>query len=222
MSVPNVRERLAEAAFALFREQGYDATTIDDITSRAGLGRTTFFRAYRSKDDVIFPDHDRLLDEVAQRLSASSTGTALAAVTDAVRLVLQHYLREGDRARQRYELTRTVPILREREVISVQRYQRLFRRFIADSIGTDHESPLRAELMASAVVAAHNQVLRRWLRRELGDPLGAIDTAMAEVTHYFGPHHAAGDRGTRVVVLETDAPWEQVASVVQEALQADR
>ena len=38
MDKPTARERLAEAAFALFDERGYEQTTVDDITERAGLG----------------------------------------------------------------------------------------------------------------------------------------------------------------------------------------
>jgi hypothetical protein len=55
MTKSSARERLAVAAFALFDERGYEQTTVEDITERAGLGRTTFFRYYRSKDDVISP-----------------------------------------------------------------------------------------------------------------------------------------------------------------------
>ena len=112
MSKQSPRDRLAQAAFALFDERGYEQATIDDVTERAGLGRTTFFRYYRSKEDVIFPDHDRMLDQIRDRLRTSSHGTALAAVSDAVRLVLLHYLDEGDLARRRYLLTSSVPALR--------------------------------------------------------------------------------------------------------------
>ena len=141
MSKPAVRDRLAQAAFALFDERGYEQTTVDDITERAGLGRTTFFRHYRSKEDVIFPDHDRLLELIRDRLLTSSHSTALAAVSDAVRLVLLHYLDEGDLARRRYALTSTVPALRDREIASVARYQRLFREFISDWMGDPAEPP---------------------------------------------------------------------------------
>src|ERR1700722_20624552 len=102
MTNPSVRDSLARAAFTLFAERGYEQTTVDDITERAGVGRTTFFRHYRSKEDVIFPDHDLLLEQVRNRLHTSSHSTALVAVTDAVRLVLLHYIDEGDVARQRY------------------------------------------------------------------------------------------------------------------------
>lgn len=165
MSKPPARMRLADAAFALFDERGYEQTTVDDIAERAGVGRTTFFRHYGSKEAVVFPDHDRLLDLIRDRLATSSHSTALVAVSDAVRLVLLHYIDEGDLARRRYVLTSTVAALRDREIASVARYQRLFREFIADWMGDPTESAsLRAELMAASVVAAHNHVLRRWLR----------------------------------------------------------
>ena len=206
MSKPSARERLAEAAFALFDERGYEQTTVDDITERAGLGRTTFFRHYRSKEDVIFPDHDRLLEQIADRLRTSSHGTALVAVSDAVRLVLLHYIDEGDLARRRYALTSRVPALRDREIVSVARYQRLFREFIAGWMAdTAEPAPLRAELMAAAMVAAHNHVLRRWLRGESPDPVREVDAALGLVIGLFTASAETADgSGTTIVAFRSD------------------
>ncbi len=207
MTKQGPRDRLREAAFSLFEERGYEQTTVDDITERAGLGRTTFFRNFRSKEDVIFPDHDRMLEQIEERLATSSHGSPLAAVSDAVRLALLHYLDEGNLARQRYKLTSKVAALRDREIASVARYQRLFREFIAQKIGGRTESAsLQAELMAAAVVAAHNHVLRRWLRAQCLDPLGEFDTALQRVTRLFtaptaGP--ATARDGTTVVAFRT-------------------
>ncbi|AVH60385.1 MULTISPECIES: TetR/AcrR family transcriptional regulator [Streptomyces] len=207
MSKPPARIRLADAAFALFDECGYEQTTVDDIAERAGVGRTTFFRHYRSKEAVIFPDHDRLLALIKDRLATSSHSTALVAVSDAVRLVLLHYIDEGDLARRRYALTSKVTALRDREIASVARYQRLFREFIADWMGDPTESAsLRAELMAASVVAAHNHVLRRWLRGESSDPVAEVDEAMREVLALFpapSGHAGTGNEGTTVVAFRT-------------------
>ncbi|GAB1332868.1 TetR/AcrR family transcriptional regulator [Streptomyces sp. NPDC093260] len=207
MSKPPARIRLADAAFALFDERGYEQTTVDDIAERAGVGRTTFFRHYRSKEAVIFPDHDRLLELIRDRLATSSHRTALVAVSDAVRLVLLHYIEEGDLARRRYALTSKVSALRDREIASVARYQRLFREFIADWMGDPTTSAsLRAELMAASVVAAHNHVLRRWLRGESADPATELDEAMGEVLALFpapGARADGTDGGTTVVAFRT-------------------
>ena len=209
MSRPSARDRLAEAAFDLFGERGYEQTSIDDITERAGLGRTTFFRHYRSKEDVIFPDHDRLLEQIGERLQTSSDGTALVAVSDAVRLVLRHYVAEGDLARRRYAITSAVPALRDREIASVARYQRLFREFIAGWMGDPGEpASLRAELMAASVVAAHNHVLRRWLRGESPDPLAEVDQALGQVIELFaGPDGSAAD-GTTIVAFRSGQDFD--------------
>jgi AcrR family transcriptional regulator len=224
MSKETPRDRLAQAAFALFDERGYEQTTIDDITERAGVGRTTFFRHYRSKEDVIFPDHDRLLEQIRERLRTSSQGTALAAVSDAVRLVLLHYLDEGDLARRRYALTSSVPALRDREIATVARYQRLFREFIAGWMGhpaqpASHREALRAELMAASVVAAHNHVLRRWLRGESPDPTRELDDAMHEVITLFARAVAVTGSGTTIVAFQAGADIDEIVPALRRIAQ---
>ena len=192
------RERLISAAFDLFDERGYEQTTVDGIAERAGVGRTTFFRNFRSKEDVIFPDHDVLLAAIEGRLSTSTAETSVVAVCEAARLVLLHYLGEGERARRRYALTKSVPALRDRERAGIQQYTRLFQRFIQDWMGSD--SALRAELMANALVTAHNYVLRRWLRGDTDRPEADFDEAVQTALALFDePGQGA------IVILRTDA-----------------
>jgi AcrR family transcriptional regulator len=221
MDKPLARDRLAQAAFELFDERGYEQTTVDDIAERAGLSRATFFRHYPSKEDVIFPDHDRLIGQVRDRLRSSSHATALAAVSDAVRLVLLHYLDEGDLARRRYALTSAVPALRDREIVSVARYQRLFREHITDWMA-DRTQPtaLRAELMAAAVVSAHNHVLRRWLRGDAADPVREVDEAMGQVIGLFAPRSPdAGPNGSTVIAFRTGQPLDTLLPAIQRLIE---
>jgi AcrR family transcriptional regulator len=185
MATQSVRERLSTAAFALFDERGYEHSTVDDIAERAGVGRMTFFRAFPSKDDVIQPDHVVILGAVRARLAASTRETSPLAVSDSARLVLRHYLGEGDVARSRYKLTSSVPALRHREAASVQQYQRVFRDFLHGWMGGGPETGLTAELMATSVVTAHNYVLRRWLRGLTAQPEAELDAAMAQVMTLF-------------------------------------
>lgn len=192
MAKESTKERLIEAAFALFDERGYEATTVDDIVERAGVGRTTFFRTFRSKEEVIFPDHEAVLDAIRSRLAGSTQQTALVAVREGARLVLLHYLGEGQLALARYRLTSAVPALREREIASTLRYQRLFREYIHAWMGGQDANALRAELMAAAVVTAHNYVLRRWLRGLTARPEAEFDEAMATTLELFESDGEAG------------------------------
>ena len=66
---PNARVRLVESALELFEEQGYDKTGVTEIAERAGLTKTTFFRHFPDKREVLFAGqeaHNELLaDAVA-------------------------------------------------------------------------------------------------------------------------------------------------------------
>lgn len=84
------REEIADVAFRLFAIHGYEATAVEDIAAEAGVSRSTFFRSFGSKEAVISPDHDVLLKSVEGRLGTSPSDGGLAAVTDAVKIVLFH------------------------------------------------------------------------------------------------------------------------------------
>lgn len=210
------RSDIVEAAFRLFAERGYDATSVDDIAAAAGVSRSTFFRSYGSKEAVIFPDHDALLQRVEDRLRSSHADSALAAVVDAVKIVLFHYVAEGERARERYRLTSSVTALRERELWGGLRYQRLFRTYLGRWADGSEAAELNAELMAASVVAAHNRVLRRWLRGEVEDPQREIEHALLAVQRTFAPAEA-GAAGA-VVVVTSSAPLARIEAAVRQAL----
>lgn len=176
--VASTRRRLVDSAMALFAEQGFEATSVDDVAARAGVGRTTFFRHFPTKEDVVFPDHDALLGKVDARLATGTAATARTALEEASGIVLAHYLAEGETARQRYRLTRTVTPLRHRELASVHRYVRLFSGHVRDWLGDEPDAALRSELTAAAVITAHNHVLRGWLRGEVADPEAALTAAL--------------------------------------------
>src|SRR5690606_2247361 len=68
------RETLAEAACELFLEQGYDATSIVDITRRAGVSRSSFFNYFDSKSDVLWSGLDARI--AAASIALAALGTA--------------------------------------------------------------------------------------------------------------------------------------------------
>src|SRR6266540_1541449 len=200
----STRDRLVAAAFELFEEQGYDGTTVDEIAHRAGAGRTTFFRHFRGKEDVVFPDHDELLPLVDARLATATPTTRDVALREAARIVLA-----------RYRLTSTVAALRAREVASVHRYQRLFTRHTQEWFADELDGALRAELLGAAVVTAHNHVLRRWLRGLAGDVTAEFDHAVTEVLSTPGDQVPGS---TTTVVVTSAGDVQQVLSEVRTAL----
>jgi AcrR family transcriptional regulator len=223
MRPPVTAERLRDAAFELFSTQGFDATTVEDIAQRADVGRTTFFRHFRTKEDVVFPDHAGLAADVAARLQGSTGKEPVDAVTQAALVVLDTYVEEGERARARYRLVSSVEPLRARELASAQPYQRAFGHYLRRVGAEDPRGSLRAEVVSAAVIAAHNHVLRRWLREESDDPHGELREVLAELfDRWSGPRPSTTQRerapGTAVVVVRSDLAPSDVASLVQDAL----
>jgi len=217
-SHPDTGRRIAAAAFELFVAQGYDGTTVDAIAERAGIARRTFFRYFRSKDDVIFPDHDSLLNMVNQHLIAQSALDPIEAICSAVKLVLLSYLDDPKVAVQRYRLARSVPALREREMASVQKYERTFSRYVRGRLSgsmPDAQAALRSDVVAAAVVAAHNAVLREWLQSGGDyDPVADLDAACGWVQNVF----AGGEsdpQTPQTVQAGTDPDGEIVVAVLR-------
>ncbi|MEU1970655.1 TetR family transcriptional regulator [Microbacterium sp. NPDC019599] len=74
------REILAEAACELFLERGFEQTSIADITSRAGVSRSSFFNYFASKSDVLWAGLDERIATLEARLNAGTGADAAPAV----------------------------------------------------------------------------------------------------------------------------------------------
>ncbi|QKW53065.1 TetR family transcriptional regulator [Streptomyces buecherae] len=236
-----MRRKLAAAAMDLFAAKGYEATTVDEIAARAGVARRTFFRHFRSKEEAIFPDHDDTLVRAEAVLEAAPAHEhPLDTVCRGIKEVMRMYAADPEVSVARYRLTREVPTLREAEIASVARYERLFTRYLLGHFDeTAHrdgnDDPLLAEVAASAVVTAHNHVLRRWLRAEgEGDVEAQLDHAFAIVRKTFGTGFgayrpsterpaalASTDGQVLVAVTRTDAPLADVLHAIEKAIQQD-
>lgn len=66
---PGARERLVVAAVDLFTEQGYDATTVAQIAERAGVTRSTFFRHFSDKREVLVAGQETLSRLLAEGIA---------------------------------------------------------------------------------------------------------------------------------------------------------
>lgn len=79
---PGARERLVLAAVDLFNEHGYDATTVAQIADRAGVTRSTFFRHFSDKREVLVAGQETLSRLMAEGIvEASADATPLGMVS---------------------------------------------------------------------------------------------------------------------------------------------
>lgn len=208
------------AALELFARQGFDHTSVEQIAQAAGVSRSTFFRQFGGKDDVVFADHELLLDRIRDFL-AGSHDDPWRAVCEASVLVYSHFAADPELARRRYAVVRQVPALREREIVTVFRYERLFDEYLRGSLpGLD---PLDAVGFSALVTAIHNHVLRQLLRGPKRVPVSVLRRALDDALRRFGVLHegestdAAAD-DVVVAVFPRAMPTAEVARRLRERL----
>lgn len=68
---PDARKRFVTAALTLFTEQGYDETTVAEIADRAGLTKSTFFRHFSDKREVLAAGQETLSRLFAEGIAAA-------------------------------------------------------------------------------------------------------------------------------------------------------
>lgn len=81
------RNKLLNAALAVFSESGVDAATIDVITDRADLGKGTFYRHFTDKYDIAAALVEQAIDHLIGRLQEIEK-RPLVSLED----VLEHFL----------------------------------------------------------------------------------------------------------------------------------
>jgi len=110
------RASLREHALRLFREQGYQATTVEQIAAAAEVSPSTFFRYFPTKEDVVLRDDmdDRILESLARQPTSM---TPISAFRAAMRETLASLTEEEwQEFRDAGELSTKVPEIRARQL----------------------------------------------------------------------------------------------------------
>lgn len=175
------RDRLYDAALALFREQGYEQTTVDQITRRAGLAKGTYFNYFSTKDAILRYMGER---EIGRLGAASMMGGGASAVANLKRfMVALAASLEADRALVKLIFAKgiTVPELLNGQAggFSIQPTASLLIRRAQHL----HEiNPLLdSDVLAAALDALYLQQLVRWCEVEPTYPLGERLTGMFDL-----------------------------------------
>ncbi|GAA0475605.1 TetR family transcriptional regulator [Paractinoplanes deccanensis] len=157
---PDARERLERAAVDLFLEQGFAATTVPQITARAGLTTRTFFRHFADKREVLFGGSE--IPAMVSRMFEEAPPDAgpMAIVVEGLRSVIAARF-EGRREelRVRRGIIRSDPGLRERELHKRDALSEAIR----DGFRARGVEPTQAALLAETAVTLLFVSVERWL-----------------------------------------------------------
>jgi AcrR family transcriptional regulator len=167
-----IQQRIVEAADELFAEKGFDNVSVTDIAARADVGRTTFFRYFGDKAEVVFAHEEEMLERITQFAASESVGpaqTAAEAVDQlrAIVVALCDYASENiDGYALHYELVEKHLELRAHDALKTQLIADRFAQLL---VGRGTGEP--TAVFASHVALACYQVARR--RATSSSQLGA-------------------------------------------------
>ncbi|MFE0471247.1 TetR/AcrR family transcriptional regulator [Streptomyces sp. NPDC058947] len=177
------RQAIRTATYALIDEQGYDATTIEQIAERAEVSPSTVFRYFPTKEDIVVTDEwDRLMTaELRARPEDESWAAVLRRV---IRTALDLSLAEEPEVlRLRARLGVEVPAVRARMLESTAVTGRLLREALAERSGLDPDG-LELRVFAMSVMGGLMEASRYWAETGHRDDIRVlVDRALDVLEH---------------------------------------
>jgi AcrR family transcriptional regulator len=183
---PGLRERkkiktrteIRRATYALIAEQGYDATTVEQIAEAAEVSPSTVFRYFATKEDIVLTDeYDPLMVELlcGRPADEAPLESVRAVMKEAVRLAMAD---DPAEMKQRTQLMVEVPALRARMMESMSTTSRLLCEVMGERTGRSPDE-LEIRVFAMGTLGAMHEATAYWAERGHQDDLaGLVDRTL--------------------------------------------
>src|ERR1700761_3577967 len=155
------RATIRREALRLFREQGYQATTVEQVAAAAEVSPSTFFRYFPTKEDVVLQDEmePRLAEAIEHQPPELNVGAATQAAFRAVFGTMSQ--QQWDQMRQQAELAMTIPEVRARTMDDFARTITVMTAVVAKRTGLSPDD-LRVRTAAGAMFGAILSATAPW------------------------------------------------------------
>jgi mycofactocin system transcriptional regulator len=185
------------AAFALFEERGYEATTMDDIAEAVRVGRRTLFRYYPSKNDILWGQFDDSLREFRRSFREMPRDRDLFdVVRDAVIAFNSFDEAALPQHRRRMRLLLGTPALLAHSELRYAAWRSVVAEYVAERLQLlpDGLLPVLAGRVALAVaISAYEQ----WLAEEDASLAALIEEAAEGLRSLIPDHRPPASRSRR-------------------------
>ncbi|WP_369273105.1 TetR/AcrR family transcriptional regulator [Streptomyces sp. R11] len=177
------RTAIRDATYALIKEQGYDATTIEQIAERAEVSPSTVFRYFPTKEDIVLTDEydPILLQELRKRPADEPWMESLRYV---MKLAIGAATEEDPEAvRLRSHLLVQVPAVRSRMLESMSATGRMLGEAIAERTGRARDS-FEVRVFTMSLIGGLVEITLYWAENDFEDDLhGLLDRALDVIEH---------------------------------------
>lgn len=151
------------AADALFRERGFDETSMTAVAEAAGVSRRTLYRYFPTKEDIVFESPREWLEVfeavVATRRPRESTRDV---IERALLTVAEHLVGQRDRIVEEFAILQSSTALRARRGRSDDEWIARYLELLAPDVADDPDGQLQAVVCAMALIGAQNALVAVW------------------------------------------------------------
>ncbi|MFF3851292.1 TetR family transcriptional regulator [Streptomyces sp. NPDC002328] len=180
-----IRSELAQVAFDLFRREGFDNVTVNDLAAAAGVSRSTFLRYFGTKEDAVLGAVDIQGEQVAEALRARPADegdwTALRRALDAV---TELHRRDPDGALAMSQLIMRTPALGARTLEKQNGWRPAIAQALAERADPPWPTLLVPSVRAAAAVDCLNVAVDGWTA---SDGRLDLDALLDEAFAAFAP-----------------------------------
>ena len=160
------RDQIAETAFSIFAERGFDDVTVDEVAKSAGISRASFFRYFKTKEQAVLAAYEHMGHEIAANLAQRPAGeSAWAGLRASFDAAMPNYHANRVRSLARLQLTRETPSLRAHQLEHQARWGEAIGAVLAPRIGGE-PGDVAVEALTGAAIAALDAALERWGRSD--------------------------------------------------------
>ncbi len=158
-----IRAQLAQAAFDLFRREGFESVTVNDLAEAAGVSRSTFLRYFGTKEDAVLSAFDAQGDQVAGALrgrpASEDDWTALRRALDTV---IAPYRQDPPSTLALTRLILDTPALCAWHLEKQQGWRPVLAQALAERPGLPQPATLAQSVKAAAALDCLNIAVDHW------------------------------------------------------------
>lgn len=186
-------DEIATVALELFRQDGFEATSVEDIADAVGVERRTIFRYFPSKNDIVWGDFGWVIERLRQHLEESEDSVPLMDALRRAAVLSNRYPKDQLPAlRLRMTLITTAPALQANSMLRYAAWRQAIAEWAAVRLGED-PTDLVPEVIAQTALGASMAAFTRWVNSPGEDLEECVDSAYRMLADGFpSPHPGLG------------------------------
>lgn len=167
-----IHAELIAAGTSMFRDRGFDGTTVTDIANEVGISRRTFFRYFKTKDDLVFRWMDEQGEFVMPILAALPAGeTPMRAMRTTFAALAQQHDTEPERVRFLTKLIFDTPSLEGRYHGEHAKWENEFVRILKRRRRLSAANAFALQVQVATSITAFVVAIRSWAKADHHLPL---------------------------------------------------